>query len=692
MENQKDNDEGSENIEDSISSEENSNDSNNNILFNIDIKLSDTKTAKLYINENDDIDEKINYFCEAYKIKPQLRPLIKKIVENKLNQELSAQKNSSTTSSSKQIINNDNKDKKNEIFQSFNKEACVHNLKEEKKLEYIERESETTFERIEPKDNQINKNKKRIVQNNQILIENKKKMYNNSSNETINNENLNINNNKSKDNSKIYKTYTVKNQLNNKNNIINSNRIINSNYINNNKIVINNKRNYKPKKINIIKMKNKQLIKKRPNSTGNNKNIKNEEFGGVRLYNNYINSSPKKNLALQEKYREKDKQYLRFTPEINKNSRRIYEKNKYLTNNQKVEDRLIDYGNKLNQKILTEKTNILLKDIKDNTFTPHIDNFSRYIADNMKPERINKLAKMGNILIVNNNNNNKNKSKNKKVISLNKNIEKRNKSLGDKDSKNEISTFISFGKNNNIFKEGRQSYILTETERDSLSPYNPDKSIFDCLYLESKLNRINKQNKINNQLKDRYTFRPTISPLAKELKKENKETQQQFIDRLSSLQKKHKKDLKIKEENEKNNFRPKITRGPKNVRQREIKENLNGYYDKRMIKQKEILENNEIKNNIEKKNYYIQKSSELIMKMKYEKYKLLFEFLDSDKDGLISCDKIKLTGINNDLLNTIKPFLDELNETKKNIDLKNFCNKIHHLFSKQNVKDIINLP
>ena len=108
------NDDGSENIEESNNSDDSINDNdinnskNNNILFNFDIKLSESKHAKLCIYEYDDIDEKIKYFCESYKIKSELKPVIQQIIGDKLNQELSAQR-SSTTSSSKHFTNKDKK-------------------------------------------------------------------------------------------------------------------------------------------------------------------------------------------------------------------------------------------------------------------------------------------------------------------------------------------------------------------------------------------------------------------------------------------------------------------------------------------------------------------------------------------------------------------------------------------------------
>ena len=641
------NEDGSENVEDSISSDNSYDTKNENILFDIDVKLGNNKTAKLYISENDDINEKIKYFCEAYKIKPELEPKIKTLVENRLNQELSAYKNSSTASSSKQIINNKEK-KENREFLPV----------QDRLLEQIENESEIISEHENTIKNSKNSNNNFINDKNIMKVNNK--------NEINKNSNLNAKKIKSKNNANVKNPTKLKNNKD----YISTNIIKTKNNTNKNKDF------NKAKKINAIKLNNKSLIKKRPNSNTNK--IINKGYSNFRV-NTTINSTPKKKIFVLSNYIEKDKIH-KFSPEINKNSEKIFKKNYYLINNQKVEDRLISYGNKLNQKILNEKTNILLNNIKENSFSPKIDNHSRHIAENFKKERINKLSSIGdyttNISSKNKINNKKNKIK---IMNLNNIFEKRNLSQGNKSPNNLIKTFVSFGENNNIFNNENQSNILTEKSGSSL--YHPDKNIFDCLYLESKLDRINKEKEINRQFKDKYTFRPTISNLAKELKREKNETKKEFIERMSSLDKKNKIN---KKENLNYNFRPKITRGPKNIKQREIDENLKGYYDKRIIKPKEDLQNNERINNKEKKKYYLKKSSEIIMKMKGEKYKSLFERMDSDKDGLISYDKIKLTGISNDILEDIRPILRELNESKQAMNFQTFCNKVHNLLIDKN--------
>ena len=621
------NDDGSENIEESNNSDDSVNDDdinnskNNNILFNFDIKLSESKIAKLCIYEYDDIDEKIKYFCEAYKIKSELKPIIKKIVGDKLNQELSAQR-SSTTSSSKHFSN---KDKQyNELLLEHQNYELQNNLKQRNNSNY------NNEEKIKPLINDKINHKiyKKDIKEEKI-------------------DKLNLK--KKKDNNKKFVNST--NEIEEKQKYIeNYNRI-------------------KKKGINTFEIKKRSFIKdkKHPNSAENNKNKKRIEYGGIRLYNNYMNSTFRNNLILCQKYKEK-KELFKFSPKINKNSKRIIENNKNLRNNQKVEDRLLNYGNIITKKKLNAKTNFLLKDIKNNSFSPKIDNFSKYIAQNMKTERINRITTMGNILGINNNK----KKKNINIMNLKNRYERRNRSQSPKIN-NKDNRFLKEKKS--ISDEERRTYIC-----------NPNTNIYDCLYLESKIDKIIKEKKLNKQLNERYTFKPLISNFAKNMLKENKENKKEFIERISSNKQKY-IDRK-KECYNKNSFKPKISRGPKNEKQREINENLKGYYDKRLIKNEEELQKKEIKNSKEKKNYYLKKSSELIYKMKLEKFKLLFEKLDSDKDGLISYDKIKLTGINNDILTLISPILKEMYENKVKIDYKIFCNKVESLLANQNISNI----
>ena len=215
---------------------------------------------------------------------------------------------------------------------------------------------------------------------------------------------------------------------------------------------------------------------------------------------------------------------------------------------------------------------------------------------------------------------------------------------------------------------------------------------FDYLYYESK--NIGKKNKKKQELnfKRNYPFKPRISPLAKKMKNNKKESTNEFFDRIS----KNLEEIKIvnsksqinknnnAEKNAKNknyNFRPKISRDPKNVNQRNITVDLDGFYDKRITKEKKELQESKKEEENEKKNLFNQKSKDIIIKMKLKKYKELFTLLDSDQDGLISYNKIQLTKVNENVLKNISPILEELNQTKKEMNFKEFCIKLDKLMT-----------
>ena len=69
--------------------------------------------------------------------------------------------------------------------------------------------------------------------------------------------------------------------------------------------------------------------------------------------------------------------------------------------------------------------------------------------------------------------------------------------------------------------------------------------------------------------------------------------------------------------------------------------------------------------------------------MKLKKYKELFTLLDSDQDGLISYNKIQLTKVNENVLKNISPILEELNQTKKEMNFKEFCIKLDKLMTEE---------
>ena len=267
-------------------------------------------------------------------------------------------------------------------------------------------------------------------------------------------------------------------------------------------------------------------------------------------------------------------------------------------------------------------------------------------------------------------------------------------------------------KKNNNLNQTRKNSNLKEIKNKNLfhdRPLTPNPYLknyqkyntFDYLYYESK--NIGKKNKKKQELnfKRNYPFKPKISPLAKKMKNKKKESTNEFFDRISknleeikivnskSQSNKNKSSEKNVKKNNNYNFRPKISRGPKNKNQRNITVDLEGFYDKRITKEKKELQDSKKEEEKEKKNLFNQKSKDIIIKMKLKKYKELFTLLDSDQDGLVSSNKIQLTKVNENVLKNISPILEELNQTKKEMNFKEFCIKLDKLMTegKENNKE-----
>ena len=63
----------------------------------------------------------------------------------------------------------------------------------------------------------------------------------------------------------------------------------------------------------------------------------------------------------------------------------------------------------------------------------------------------------------------------------------------------------------------------------------------------------------------------------------------------------------------------------------------------------------------------------IVLKMKIEKYKEIFELLDGDHDGFISSTNIKLSSLPLDILESLTPLLNELQSKRKKMNFKDFC-------------------
>ena len=706
------------------------------------------------------------------------------INENENENEINKSKNSNNKNSSKISENNNNKN--NTYNNSYNKiinDEDINNSINNNKNKQKSNDIKELFDNLSQNDKKEENNKSNKKSSNIIININKdNSSYNGSENineSSIENENFENYLDKELGNKKpkYKKTINLENSVNSSQQQSLQNSQINQKYSKNTYQQNNNNRK-KPMKV--LTFKNNEFISnninKRSNSSGANRNrcnMSKNNLSGKRLYDEYKNQLKRKEQLkkriLEERQQEENRN-ISPTPRIDPNSRRIVEKMRNNQRENKIEERLINYGYNKKQKHLIEKANNDIKNKIISPFKPKIDKKSRSIANKNKKNRICK-----SIDIIEE----KKRRINYKRIDLNKEFGKRNRSIGNEHSKK--NGFINFEEpknikyrnnsnlsrnNKNLYKKNSNnlnennynlnSYRNSKNENSSLTDENkttttlsqlnktlelnkaykelynsidekndsdiakyfgnygtdlnsnltennihshsrfnskdnknaskekrsltpPVYSTFDYLYYESEQQDEKIRKKQELHFKRYYPFKPRISPYAKQLKIKKKESTTQFINRISKNLEEIKKVNKSKtnmNDKEKNTFRPKVSRGPKNPNQRNVTVNLDGFYDKRITKEKNELQKKKNEDNKEKKNLYNQKSKDLIMKMKIQKYKEIFNLLDSNKDGFISNSEIQLTKIDERLLKNISPLLEELNKTKKRMNFKEFCIKI----------------
>lgn len=369
---------------------------------------------------------------------------------------------------------------------------------------------------------------------------------------------------------------------------------------------------------------------------------------GIRLYEQNKIHNYKKAQNLKEKLeQEKKLEDLKYTfkPKINDYSRKLVEKN---YNGIKIENRLINYGklyeerNKSKQKIINDE---------NNKTEPNIEN--KNITILKKNKRIKNLTPINNLNYI-------------KKSKVKLNLAKTEVNLKDK--------------NKNKTKDKNLKRKLT-----------PDKNLYEYLYLESKILQKKRDDAIQKNLDLTCPFKPKLNDSF------NKNIQNNDTDVFQRL-------YNMKNENRKIATEAKLRRkfnyySDENLCDYENKKNLkyrNNYKTYNNIENRTSLKNdnsyiNSINKNInndnidkddfnkENKKNYIKKSYITILKAKYIKYGELFNCLDSDKDGIISYKKIKLSALDSDKLISLTPLLYEIQYKGLEIDFPKFCEKIQNL-------------
>ena len=391
------------------------------------------------------------------------------------------------------------------------------------------------------------------------------------------------------------------------------------------------------------KQKQKKHIKNNNSNLANKNNIKNP---GIRLYEENIGHVSKKVQSLKEKLEEQKKLEdlkLTFKPKINDYSRKLVENN---YNGIKIENRLINFGK------IYENKNKSQQNIKNETNKI----FTKKDVNNMEKQK-NKKRK--NLTPINNLNYIK---KSKIKLDLNKTEE------NSRDN-NKIKT-----------KENKSKRNLT-----------PDNNLYEYLYLESKLLKQKRDDAIQKNLDLTCPFKPKLND---SFNKNIKNNEGDVFQRLYNIKYENRKlatEMKLKKKfnfysddntpdflYKKNIKKYNNIKTENNNSNRDSSKNDNSYINSinRIINEDNIDKDDFNKEN--KKNY-IKKSYITILKAKYIKYFELFNSLDSDKDGIISYKKIKLSNVDTEKLISLAPILYEIQYKGLELDFQAFYEKIKNL-------------
>ena len=602
--------------------------------------------------------------------------------------------------------------------------------------------------------NLYNKNSLDNFENSENFIKQEKKQLKNEDTNIINQNDPSIIFSDLKPKYIFQKLKTEKKTISNKNSEIIDAESPRDNYRKKIKIITLNNNNFKPNFESSSNSRNSNdnsithKISKLNNSYGANnrnkkkfsKNYNKIKIGGERLYSEYLIHLPYKqqrleNLKKELEY-EKTKE-LSFHPKINANSKKMAERK----NSLKVEDRLIFYGNQKKQNNLISKINQDLKNTMEYTYSPKIDEVSRFIAETNRKNRNKcdldlknkkkikekidlqakfdkktrslsnsrkKHKKLKNKLLNeyidfdgNKNENNitedeeriinKNNKLNK-ISNLNKTFNELNNSLDEKED-HEITKFFSDRKiesdlhdQKNIHKNNEKYFFVNEKHsiNKNYKDFKPENNIFDVLYLES--NKQNEKKLKNKEIFENETrknnIQPKISPYPKQLKENNKESKKEFYDRISKKLERIQKEVKLINSSKSKSIANSKNNSPK-MQDIKDKKSKHNEHERKNNENKLKLMKIEQQNNKEKKEIFNEKSKEIIMKMKIAKYKQLFDLLDSDNDGLISYNNIKLTKIDEQTLNSLSPIFDYLHNSGNNMDFREFCIKFDKTLTDQ---------
>ena len=336
---------------------------------------------------------------------------------------------------------------------------------------------------------------------------------------------------------------------------------------------------------------------------------------------------------------------LTFKPKINEYSRKLAENN---YNGQKVENRLINFGKTYKDKYRRNQ-NISEGNINTSYLNKENKNFNN----------IQTKKKKKNLTPLNNLNYIKRAKIKYELVKTEDNLSKK-------------------AKNNN--KPKKLKHNLT-----------PNKNLYEYLYLESKILKQKRDVAIQKNLEINCPFKPKLNDsFNKNIKNDNLNVFQRLYNAKNDNKKiatevKLKRRIKLNtDDNTYDNSNIKPLKKYKNLKKYDNATNKTSAGDDNSYINsinKTINDDNIDKsyfNNENKKNYF-KKSYITILKAKYIKCVELFNSLDSDKDGIISYKKVKLSNLDCEKLISLSPIFYEIQYKGLEIDFPKFCEKIKNL-------------
>lgn len=192
------------------------------------------------------------------------------------------------------------------------------------------------------------------------------------------------------------------------------------------------------------------------------------------------------------------------------------------------------------------------------------------------------------------------------------------------------------------------------------------------------------------------SFKPNTSSSKWLQPNESKEAQ---LDRLYNSKKKFEEQMsdvrKSLEQQETSLFSPSTGRAPRapvRITQRNADHKAVGSYLYELREQKKTLtqivwkevEAAQLEKNSVRANSQSNRMYELFCLKHYER---IFKILDSDRDGVISADKINLDGIEDPAVEIMKPIFEELQAVGESMSFMDFVEKLHYIMSTLSLHD-----